>query len=45
MQTHDNDPQTSGLENALTLLGSAIAIGLLIAIGSQIPDLLLALAR
>lgn len=45
MQTHDNDHQTSGLEYALTLLGSAVAIALLFVIGNQVPDLLLALAR
>lgn len=43
MQTHDHEP--SGIETALTLLGSAVALALLIALGNQVPDLLLALAR
>lgn len=44
MQTHDND-QTSGVELALTLIGSAVALVALVAIASQVPDLLLALVR
>jgi hypothetical protein len=43
MQTHDHDQETSGLEYALTLIGSAIALVALVAIASQVPDLLLAL--
>lgn len=43
MQTHDHEP--SGHETALTLLGSAVAIALLLVIGNQVPDLLLTLAR
>lgn len=47
MQTHDNDHdnETSGLEFALTLIGSAVALVALVAIASQVPDLLLALAH
>lgn len=43
MQTHDNEP--SGIEAVLTLLGSAVAIALLILIGNAVPDLLLTLTR
>lgn len=45
MQTHDhdNDHETSALEFALTLIGSAAALVALVAIASQVPDLLLAL--
>lgn len=45
MQTHDHDHEPGGHQTALTLLGSAVAIALLIAFGNAVPDLLLNLIR
>lgn len=45
MQNPEHPHEPSGVETALTLLGSAVAIALLFIIGNQVPDLLLAMAR
>lgn len=43
MQTHEHEP--SGMEYALTLIGTAIALVAVLVIGNLAPDMLLALLR
>lgn len=43
MQTHESE--TSGMETTLTLIGTAVALAALLALGNLAPDILLAMLR